>query len=151
MTNRRLVFVVAVLLTVVAASGFCLSVAAIAASLYYRPTVESSGSGGIGVSIGILEPTVLITLLFVAAAVFVNVSVAPEAKRQGRAAVRIRHSHLAVTVVTLFWPVLVVVLWMSLAQWRMENLFTVTAACGALVSAVHGAFGVLAIRLLRHA
>jgi len=136
----------------VAVLGLCLSVAAIAGWFYYRPTVESSGSGGIGaVSIGILEPTVLITLLFVAAAVFVNVSVAPEAKRQGRAAVRIRRAHLAVTVVTLFWPVLVVVLWMSLAQWRIENLFTVTAACGALVSAVHGAFGVLAIRLLRHA
>ena len=124
----------------------------IAGSLYYRPTVESSGSGGIGaVSTGILDPTVLMTLLFVAAAVFVNVSVAPEAKRQGRAVIRIRRAHLAVTVLTLVWPVLLVFLVMSLGQWGIRNLFAVIVACGALASAIHFAFGVFAIRLLRRA
>ncbi|HEV8348002.1 MAG TPA: hypothetical protein VGQ16_15610 [Vicinamibacterales bacterium] len=97
--KNLLVLSIAVLFTLASALFLCFCVAGVAAFLYYRPTVE--GSGGIGaVSLGLAEAIVEI-LPFVAAAVFVNFSIADAARRAGRIAMRVRRGHLAVTVLTL--------------------------------------------------
>ena len=145
MKNRRLVLVVAVLFTAVAAVGFCVSVAAIATSLSYRPTVESAGSGGIGFVSASISFPILATLLFVAAALFLNVSLAQYARARGRAAMRLRRVHLAATLLTLVWPGLVLLLFVLLDQSSLLDQFAIIAAGAAFVSAVHGAIGILAI------
>ena len=146
MKRRRLVLTVAVPFTIVAAVLFCALVAATAASFYYRPTVEMSGGGGIdAVRVGVDVPLAL-TLLFVAAAVFVNVSLAADARRRGRAAVWMRRSHLALTVLTLFWPVCLFFSLMLLDRWGVQDALVVGAVVAAAVAAAHVAAGVWAIR-----
>ena len=149
MKNRRLVLAVAVPFTAVALLGFCLAVAANASFFDDRPTVESSGSGGIGaVSANVAIP-LLLALLFVAAAVFLNVALAPYARRQGQTAVRIRRAHIAAIVLTPISPFLMAfsLTWLSrLGQW---DLFGVIAAYAALLNGAHAAFGVFAITWLR--
>jgi hypothetical protein len=131
----------------------------IAASFYYRATVETSGSGGIGaVSLGIVEPLVE-TLPFLAAALFVNISVASQARQRGRGAVWIRRAHLLITVVTFVALLLAVPAFSMLMSWTagsdvasdrtMMSAFMTFVLCGAALTAIHAAFGVFAIGLLR--
>jgi hypothetical protein len=148
MKKRRWVLVVAVLYTVVAGVLFCVNVAAIASAFAYRPTVEATGSGGIGaVSAGIAE-VLLEGLPFLAAAIFVNLSIAGQAKQRGRGAVWIRRAHLVFTVLTVLWPFVFFPM-LSMGPAVLENLFVIMAALGTAVFAAHCAFGVFAIKLLR--
>ena len=150
MKNRHLVLPVAVLYTSVATLAVAFCLVAIAASVYYRPTLERTGSGGIGaVSAGLDDPIIIGTLLFVIAGVIVNISVAPEATRGGRRAIAIRRAHLAVTFATLIWPLPFGLLLMYLSQRDIQNWMTLAAASGACFCAIHAAFGFFAIRLLR--
>jgi hypothetical protein len=150
--KKWLILSIAVLFTLVSVLWFCLTVAGAAASLYYRHTVEDSG--GIGaVSLGLAEAVVEI-LPFVAAAVFVNFSIADAARRAGRIAVRVRRAHLAVTVLTLFWGIPAIAVWVLLSgpgsTWAdIPIVIAVGALLNALLSAAHAAFGVFAIQLLR--
>src|SRR5262245_55785106 len=103
MKKRRWPLILAVLFTFVTGAIACLSVAAIVIAVYYRPTVEPTGSGGIGaVSVGI--PQALVELLpFLFPAILVNLSVAAAARRRGPGAVWIRRGHLAWIVLSMFW------------------------------------------------
>lgn len=160
MKKRRLALVVAVVFTAVAALWSLASLALIAASFYYRPTVETSGSGGIGaVSLAIVEPLVE-TLPFLAAALFVNISVASQARQRGRGAVWIRRAHLLITVVTLVALLLAVPGFSMLMSWiaagsdgasdrAIMSVVMIFVLCGAALTAIHAAFGVFAIGLLR--
>src|SRR5439155_12484933 len=92
--RTALVLAVAVPFTIVAVLLSCALVAGIVASFYYRPTVGATGSGGVGaVSVDALIPVVL-TLLFVAPAIFLNVSLAADARRRGPDAAWLRRAHL---------------------------------------------------------
>ena len=160
MKKRRLALVVAAVFTAVAALWSLASLALIAASFYYRPTVETSGSGGIGaVSLGIAEPLVEM-LPLLAAALFVNISVASQARQRGRGAVRIRRAHLLITVVTFValpiavLPFSMLMSWISAgpdvaSDWTMISVLMIVLLCGAGLAAIHAAFGVFAIGLLR--
>lgn len=151
--KKLLILSIAVLFTLSSALLLCLLVAAAAASFYYRPTIESGG-GGIGaVSLGLME-AMIETLPFVAAAVFVNFSVASQARLAGRGAVRVRRVHLAVTALTLFWAIPALALWVLRGDpgsaWADIPIIMASGALvNALLAAVHTAFGVFAIRLLR--
>jgi hypothetical protein len=148
--NRRLVLPIAVVYTGAAALAVAFCLLAIAASFYYRPTVERTGSGGIGaVSAGLGDPIVVGTLLFVLAGVIVNISVARAATRRGRRAIAIRRAHLALAFATLAWPLPFGLLLIYLSEHDTQNVMAVGAACGVLFSGMHAAFGVYAINLLR--
>jgi hypothetical protein len=148
--KRRLVLPVAVLYTAVAAVAFVFSLLAVAASFYYRPTVERTESGGIGaVSAGLGDPIVLGTLLFVISGVIVNVSIAQEVNRRGRPAITARRAHLALMLATLVWPLLFGFLLIYLSERNIQNVMAVGAACAALFCAAHVVFGMFATRLLR--
>jgi hypothetical protein len=148
--KRRLVLPVAVLYTTVATLAVIFCLLAVAASFYYRPTVERTGSGGIGaVSVGLGDPIVLGTLLFVVAGAIANVSVAQEVNRRGRVAILARRAHLGLMLATLVWPLPFGFLLISLSERNTQNVMAVGAACAALFCAGHAAFGVFAIRLLR--
>jgi hypothetical protein len=152
MKRRRLMLAVAVPFTVLAAVLFCALVAGIAASFRYRPTVEMAGvemtgSGGIGaVSVGIPAMPLALTLLFVAAAIFLNVSLAADARRRGRAAVWLRRGHLVLTTFTLFWPVTLFGWWILLEPSGTLSALLVIESATAAAAAAHVALGVWAIR-----
>jgi len=146
MKRRRLVLAVAVPFTIVAALLFCALVAGIVASVYYRPTVETTYGVETGRVIVEAVIPVLLTLLFVAAAIFLNISLAADARRRGPVAVWLRRAHLVLTVFTLFWPVCVFFGLMLLDGVHVANALLVIAANAAVVSAVHAAAGVWAIR-----
>jgi hypothetical protein len=148
MKHRRVALVVAVVFTAVAGVAFCVSVAAIATSIYYRPTIESTGSGGIGaVPFGLAEGLVEM-LPVIIAAVYVNLSVAAQARQRGRTAVWIRRAHLVLIALTPFWPIVIIPL-VALGPGILENLANIMFGVGAAMSGAHATFGVFAIKLLR--
>jgi hypothetical protein len=146
--KRRLVLPVAVLYTAVAAVAFAFCLLALAASFYYRPTAERTGSGGIGaVAAGLGDPIVVATLLFVIAGVTVNVSIAQEIR--GRLAITARRAHLALMLATLVWPLPFGFLLIYLSERDTDYVMAVGAACAALFCAAHMVFGIFATRVLR--
>ena len=155
--KKRVALVVAVAIAFVAAVGLCALLAGIALSIYYRPTLENTGSGGIGaVSVGFPNLPVLGVLLFVVAAVFVNLAIRDEAKRTGRTAVWIRRAHLLATGLTLILGSLAVTVLFDGMLWTQGDpdvlrgvVMTVAGGVGAAFAAIHAVFGVFAIRLLR--
>jgi hypothetical protein len=159
MKRRRLALVVAAVFTALAALWFLASVAIIAASLYYRPTVEMNGSGGIG-AVSSSVYALVATLAYLAAVLYVNFSVALQARQRGRGAVWTRRAHLLIIVVTLVVPVIAVTAFSTLISWlpgghgiawdrTLINLFITLVLAGAVLAAIHAAFGVFAIGLLR--
>jgi hypothetical protein len=152
--KRRVALVVAVIFTALSGLAFCLAIAAIVGSFYYRPTFETSGGGGIGaVSFGFAE-FIIESLPLIAVAVFVNFSVTAEARQRGPAAVRFRRVHLLVIVLTIVSPPLLTVAFLAvIASGESHELFLALTLAGALggavLTAIHGAFGLFAIKLLR--
>jgi hypothetical protein len=156
--NRRFALVVAMMMTAVAGVALCAMLAAIAVSFYYRPTIEAGGSGGVGaVSIGFPNIYALVALLFAAAAVFVNLAVRSDTRKAGRAAIWSRRAHLLVTALTIIVPPFILpVLVAAMSSNASEPDFfwplaMVVAGIVAAFAAIHAAFGVFAIRLLRRA
>jgi len=148
MKRRRWLLVVAVLYAAAAVVMFCFNAAALARSVYDRATTEAAGAGGIGaVSAGTAEG-LLEGLPFLAAAIFVNLSIAPQARQRGRGAIWIRRAHFVVLVLTVFSPFLFFLL-LPIGPPVVENLFIITDAIGTVIFAAHSAFGVFAIKLLR--
>src|SRR5262245_37059581 len=144
------------MITAFAVVALCVTLAGIALSIYYRPTIERAGSGGVGaVSIGFPNVSALGALLFAAAAVFANRAVKSEAARTGRAAIWSLRAHLLVTalgiiVVPFILPVLVAAIsWNPDEPDLLWEFATIVGSIVAAFAAIHVAFGVFAIRLLR--
>ena len=150
MKKRRLILSVAVLYTAVAILAVTFCLLALVASFSYRPTVERTGSGGIGaVSAGLDDPIILGTLLFVIAGAIVNASIAQQVNRRGRLAIAARRAHLGLMFATLIWPLPFGFLMIQLSERDTQNVMAVGAVWAALFCAAHAAFGIFATRLLR--
>jgi hypothetical protein len=159
--NRRVALVFAVIFTALAVLGLWLAVSTIVGS-FYRPQFESAaGSGGIGaVSFGAAE-AIVESLPLIAVALFVNFSVAAEARQRGRAAARFRRAHLFVIVLTIALPLLETTAFFAVfvseqsapdeLLWRLDGLALAGAVVGAVLAATHLAFALFAIKLLRAA
>src|SRR5262245_1001158 len=156
MSNGRLLTIVAVLFIIMSTIGVVIGLATVAASLYYRPTFEVGG-GGIGAVSADLAALLLVIVPFLVSAIVTNLLVAPGARRHGPAAIWCRRGHILLTILTFFWPAVALTVTQLLRdsatrQDLMVSAGGVMAVIGgviALVAALHVAFGVLAIRLLR--